>query len=503
MAKDHRKRLRDGFVKGEEGAFTDSALLELLLTFAIPQKDLKPLADQLIDKYGNIGSVLNLSFDDLCEEKGVGPYSATLFKLVDHLIHRSGTDVSKGEIAEDIQLETERAPFLKQEPSAEIELDAEHFNRQDFAIASDIPATNMIIEDKAFGSSNLVTNQAPLSELKISNETDPSGESFPGTDSVDVPNTSDIPEVPDVTIIPEIEQKEEEESEPEMHFSLLSNVTLVKNREITPGWEENSDIHEKEADSILTDPIYKMKMFNTALAEASLKFIPLAKDAADYDEFIQMLRRKLPYNAQNTRIRYSNYMLSRFFPEKKIERDIVEIADLLKEKEALKDVVFYTIFRQEPLAQHLGENVVWPSLPLGKVTRDRLEEETSHFYPKRASISKIMQAVFDCYSSLGVARLENKVNLLISEREGYPESFCYILHKEFPEPGIYSFDEITMGPMTKWLLWAPAWIEEQLYNLRSMGILSKVSNIDGIKHFTTKLGILESISKLKEILDKK
>jgi hypothetical protein len=42
--KGHRQRLRDRFLSEEASALTEESLIELLLTFAIPQKDVRPLA---------------------------------------------------------------------------------------------------------------------------------------------------------------------------------------------------------------------------------------------------------------------------------------------------------------------------------------------------------------------------------------------------------------------------------------------------------------------------
>jgi len=42
--KGHRQRLRERFVAGEQKAQSDEALLELLLCYAIPQRDVHPLA---------------------------------------------------------------------------------------------------------------------------------------------------------------------------------------------------------------------------------------------------------------------------------------------------------------------------------------------------------------------------------------------------------------------------------------------------------------------------
>ena len=44
----HRQRLKDRFNAGDAAALTDVALLELLLTFAIPRADVRPLAQALI-----------------------------------------------------------------------------------------------------------------------------------------------------------------------------------------------------------------------------------------------------------------------------------------------------------------------------------------------------------------------------------------------------------------------------------------------------------------------
>lgn len=46
--KGHRQRLKERFLAGEQRALGDEALLELLLTYAIPQKDVRPLAERLL-----------------------------------------------------------------------------------------------------------------------------------------------------------------------------------------------------------------------------------------------------------------------------------------------------------------------------------------------------------------------------------------------------------------------------------------------------------------------
>jgi DNA repair protein RadC len=78
----HRQRLRARFLKGGAGALQDYELLELLLTFAIPYSDVKPLAKSLIQHFGSFTQVLDAPTETLMEVIGLGEYSATLIRLV-------------------------------------------------------------------------------------------------------------------------------------------------------------------------------------------------------------------------------------------------------------------------------------------------------------------------------------------------------------------------------------------------------------------------------------
>jgi hypothetical protein len=60
-------------------------LLELLLTFAIGRKDVKPLAEELIRVFGSLSKVLSASQDELAKVKGLGQSSVALLKVVDFI----------------------------------------------------------------------------------------------------------------------------------------------------------------------------------------------------------------------------------------------------------------------------------------------------------------------------------------------------------------------------------------------------------------------------------
>ena len=69
----HRQRLRDRFMeRGLEG-FTDSEVLELLLSLGTPRKDCKNQARELLARFGSFAAVLDAEVDEIRQIKGIGP----------------------------------------------------------------------------------------------------------------------------------------------------------------------------------------------------------------------------------------------------------------------------------------------------------------------------------------------------------------------------------------------------------------------------------------------
>lgn len=80
--KGHRERLKQRFRDHGLDNFTDIQVLELLLFYAIPQKDTNPLAHALLDHFGGLSQVLEASFEELKEVPGIKDHAATLLALV-------------------------------------------------------------------------------------------------------------------------------------------------------------------------------------------------------------------------------------------------------------------------------------------------------------------------------------------------------------------------------------------------------------------------------------
>ncbi|MEJ2182708.1 MAG: DNA repair protein RadC [Nitrospirota bacterium] len=78
----HRRRLRERFRKTGFGGFRDYEVLELLLTFCIPRRDVKPLAKTLIGTFGGLREVLDAPAEDLLRVDGLGENSATFLAVL-------------------------------------------------------------------------------------------------------------------------------------------------------------------------------------------------------------------------------------------------------------------------------------------------------------------------------------------------------------------------------------------------------------------------------------
>src|SRR5207244_10781136 len=78
----HRCRLRERFPQGGSDALHDYEMLELILFHAIPRGDVKPLAKQLLSKFGSFSEVIAAPVARLKEVRGLGECSITELKIV-------------------------------------------------------------------------------------------------------------------------------------------------------------------------------------------------------------------------------------------------------------------------------------------------------------------------------------------------------------------------------------------------------------------------------------
>lgn len=77
----HRSRLRQRLLVGNGDALADHEIIEYLLTTAIPRQDVKPLARQLIRRFGSLSGVFNADPRALMGMPGIKEAAAAALKI--------------------------------------------------------------------------------------------------------------------------------------------------------------------------------------------------------------------------------------------------------------------------------------------------------------------------------------------------------------------------------------------------------------------------------------
>lgn len=85
----HRERMKDRFINEGLDNFEPHLILELILYYAIPQKDTNPIAHRVLDHFdGSLMRVLDAPIEELTQVEGIGKNAAVLLKLFPEVCRR-------------------------------------------------------------------------------------------------------------------------------------------------------------------------------------------------------------------------------------------------------------------------------------------------------------------------------------------------------------------------------------------------------------------------------
>lgn len=84
----HRQRMRERFLESGLDGFADHEVIELILCYAIPQRNVNPLAHKLMEHFGTLHGALDASAEEMVRVEGVGMYAATLMQLFSQVSRR-------------------------------------------------------------------------------------------------------------------------------------------------------------------------------------------------------------------------------------------------------------------------------------------------------------------------------------------------------------------------------------------------------------------------------
>lgn len=86
LHKDHRKRVKEKFLKTGLDGFHEHNILEMLLFYAIPRCDTNEIAHRLINEFGSFRAVFEATVDELTNVDGIGIEAATLIRFIAELM---------------------------------------------------------------------------------------------------------------------------------------------------------------------------------------------------------------------------------------------------------------------------------------------------------------------------------------------------------------------------------------------------------------------------------
>lgn len=283
---------------------------------------------------------------------------------------------------------------------------------------------------------------------------------------IDWIRTSEIASQP--TLFPEI-------SPAEANASLPSNTSLRL--------YENTSVRSRSG------------LFVKAMLEEAITLLPQLPDSESLEVARDFLITHLHFSGQTTRVRGADYIIQRMFPTGYTDKALLTFARAYTGKQDLRDICFYRFCKFESLMFDIIENLLLPAIGAGQLKRSHLRDYLTHRFPTYAGIQDASRAVVEALVEGGITKAD-RLTLFFSYRDISLPALAFILHSEFPGPGMFDIGKIEQNRAIRAMLWKPDALMPALYELRNKTILSKISEIDSLRQFTTKY----TLDQLSEIL---
>jgi hypothetical protein len=375
----HRQRLRERFLAGEARALSEESLAELLLTFAIPQKDVQPLAHDLIERFGSLKALLEASPEALRQVKVVGEATVVLLRLVGRLA----------------------IPHPRRAPAAPKAEERPLFPR----FETDGPVAR--VPTPIDGQPRQTTRKA--------------GKSRPETDG-----------------------------------------------------------------AVRTAQRQAAVLFSNALLKEAIALAPRLPDTNSLTEVRTFLRNTLHHSSEQTRERYAQYIARRLFPAGTADVSLRLFARKFAGTQSLSDICFYRFMKAEPVVDQCVRDLLIPAIGRGTLPRATVRHYLAERFPdaRPALLEDTELGIIRALDGAGLARTERR-QIAFRWRDVCPRSFAFVLHSEFPQPGMYDVGKVETGTTFQALLWRPDALVRGLYELRNRGLIAKVSEFESVRQFTT------------------
>ena len=145
--------------------------------------------------------------------------------------------------------------------------------------------------------------------------------------------------------------------------------------------------------------------------------------------------------------------------------------------------------------QELFYELFIPNISRGTIPRKKVDDYLKEKFPNSAMGIDGSRGFIESLKDADVIKVFGR-NLTFSYRQVDSISFAYMLHAEFPSPGMFDISKIEKNNVFVPQLWQSMDLLEALYILRNKGIISKISEIDTLRQFTTKFTLEQFVANL-------
>lgn len=94
----HRARLKERFLREGLDSFSTHEVVELMLFYAIPQRDVNETAHLLVERFGSLTGILEADIEEIRDVPGVGAHAATMFKMICAVTRRYAIERGEAEM---------------------------------------------------------------------------------------------------------------------------------------------------------------------------------------------------------------------------------------------------------------------------------------------------------------------------------------------------------------------------------------------------------------------
>ena len=114
-----RQALKDQILSGQISSMPDVDLLELILGYSILGRNVRPLAERLMEKFGSLTDIFKASPYELHKIQGIGPSTIALFKIISSVQtdHNSSPDSLRNNLTTSLSEKNKEAGTEKSSPA--------------------------------------------------------------------------------------------------------------------------------------------------------------------------------------------------------------------------------------------------------------------------------------------------------------------------------------------------------------------------------------------------